>query len=158
MRMNDVRKSERGIALLELAVTVPVLVYMVMSSINLASWILDHNRVNTIAYELARYAATYEGLEECNSADSCAILPGHAKIIQRGQSLLTQSGFSGSPTIESLYTGSSPLNADSDSTFAVRIHLSVPVQPVLSSTAFFVPINTVSATVVAPYVWRDPDA
>ncbi len=81
--------KEKGVALLELTLCVPFLLFLTFSVIDTTRYLNDYARVSQIAYEGARYGASLAELEEGTNLDGDGRWrPMHRKLAERINSLL----------------------------------------------------------------------
>ena len=70
MKNAGATKGRRGSAILETAMFIPVLVLLMMGTIELARFTFTYYTLHKIMYALARYVSTQQGVNFCDSADT----------------------------------------------------------------------------------------
>jgi len=92
-------KEENGVAMVEFALILPLMLLLIISTFDLGNAINQYMALSRIAYEGTRYAATIPGLEQ-TTAGAGGSSVNHDKVKVRVQALLASGGFvEGSPTV-----------------------------------------------------------
>ena len=98
MSLNNSQSSshlnERGIALTEFLVAFPFLFIVLIGIVDLGTALNQYFAVNRVAYEATRFAASVPVLEiaSYDTATAAAAAPGHQRIRERVNTLLTRNG------------------------------------------------------------------
>ncbi len=153
-------KSQRGVAMTEFAIVMPLLLFFTFAVVDIARWVSAYNVVMRVAYEGARYAASVRDL----SAGSAIVDPAgedtipssaHGKVVTRMQTLLQEYYDEDTMKTASMIVE----RMDPETQNSVEVTLEMPFEAWsarLIGIGIFVPIgsiNTSKAVVRAPYLF-----
>ena len=144
-------KNEHGQSMLELAIVLPVLLFLVMSIVETGRALNQYLELTHIVYEGARYAASLAGIDGAEVGGEGSPNQMKERVISRVEKLLELSGYPDDRTsVEVLYEDNL-LSGDGGAANSVSVGITlnfVPLFPVLDGLS----IN-VDAT--APYLFKN---
>lgn len=148
----DTPAPQRGQAILELAVVLPVLIFIFFSIIDIGQMINQYLSITEVAYEGARYGASLPGLppvpgQNDSSAQSCS------KIRERVYEVLEDNGYLNPRSnceVSVAYEPPDPANPQAAG-HSVHVTVRVPFHPFLN---LYSGVH-VTVTATAPYLFKD---
>ena len=120
--------EERGIALIEFMLVMPLLFFFSIAVVDMTRWVVAYTETSRVAYEGARYAASIKDLSDAPAiVDPYAedVIPSelHGKVITRMQRIMTEQGMEINTTYIRLQ------RTDSGTTNSIEIELRVAFEP-----------------------------
>lgn len=117
---NTNNRGEQGIAMLEFALCVPIIVLFFAAVLDLGKYNRERMILNRVSAELARYGSVLTDVTECST--NCSSQAGHSDIATRAQATLTAAGFNMSNiTVSTVRTGTAAANASEHYLLTVTI-------------------------------------
>lgn len=153
----------RGQAALEFAIVLPLVVFLLISTVDMGMMMNDYLKLTYISYEGARYAATLAGLAQQEGSEATETSERKINEVKtRVLDLLKKNGFSDdSISIDVRYI---PLNPDSQEGLPEDIDPedignTVTITTRVSFKGYFPLFDglPISATATAPYLFKDED-
>ena len=149
--------NSRGAALIEAAITIPLLLLFLFSVIDFAGYLSQHVTASRLAYEGARYAATVPGLEIGGVACSSYIQEGkaliHGQVCERMKRVFESSGldYASGIGVFSRRTATSTDELGTVNQSVVEIEIFLPYRPLFLKVPL---LSSAHVTIEAPYLLR----
>lgn len=151
----EVSRTERGTAMLEFGAILPIIVLMLISTIEIGNAINQFLTVSRISYEATRYAASLAGLEPgttvLNETPPSAIPEFHAKVLARVSRLLQDYQFSALRARVEV----SLIEPTGGATYRLaKVEVMVPVRPIIFDQYSWINLR---ASAWAPYLYLNSE-
>lgn len=142
------KQTERGAAIIETALVLPLLLLFLMGVIDLSAALQEHQKIANISFEGSRYGATLLGLniEAAEKAqDPTKLTPRHEQIRDRVNVLLESYGYDpASAAVEVVYH---------DSTQTLEVSVELPYETYFSGNLAPINLDRIKAANSSPYLY-----